>query len=246
MKAILTLKNLNKVFERPPQKPLLALQGINLEIFEEEFFVILGPSGSGKSTLLRILSGLEKDYRGSLTYGQGIEKKDISFVFQQFALFPWLTVFENIELGILTKENDRQKRRLRVNDELKEFGLGDFSHAYPKELSGGMKQRVGLARALVGEPKVLFMDEPFSELDSFTAQALRKELLTLWQKRKPTVVMVTHLLEEAVELADRIAVLTPRPGKIEGILENHLPRPRDRRSSGFYNLEDNLYKLVKP
>lgn len=246
MDKAVVLTQVTKIFQETPQKEVVALKHINLEINTGEFFMILGPSGSGKSTLLRVMSGLDKLYQGSVELGADQKKNEVSFVFQQFALLPWLTVYENIELGLLAKGIPEKERRAIVMKELKQFGLEKFSESYPKELSGGMRQRVGLARAMAIDPKIIFMDEPFSELDSFTAEELRQELLHVWRERKPTIVMVTHLIEEALELADRIAVLTPLPGKIEKIVVNHLERPRNKRSPEFYRLEDELYKLIKP
>lgn len=244
-KAII-LTQVTKIFQETPSEELVVLKHINLEISAGEFFVILGPSGSGKSTLLRLMSGLDKNYKGKIELGADFQKDETGFVFQQFALLPWLTVYENVELGILSKNLEKSERKEIVMKKLKQFGLEKFSNIHPKELSGGMRQRVGLARALVVEPKIIFMDEPFSELDSFTAEELRKEFIRVWHENKPTIVMVTHLIEEALELADRVAVLTPRPGKIEKVVVNYLPRPRDKRSPEFYRLEDELYKLIKP
>lgn len=175
-----------------------------------------------------------------------ISRSDFSFVFQQFALFPWLTVFQNVELGLLSRNFSAKLRSSKVLTGLERLGLERFAQAFPRELSGGMRQRVGIARALVTSPKIIFMDEPFSELDSFTTSNLRQEFLEIWRQTKPTIVMVTHLIEEAAELADRVAVLTPRPGRIEKILPNPLPRPRQKRSKEFFQLEDELYQLVKP
>lgn len=245
MSAILSLKNISKTFKDDNGKKHKALDDIDLEIASGEFFVILGPSGSGKSTLLRIMSDLEKEFEGKLSFS-GDSEKNFGFVFQQFALLPWLTVYENIELGLIPKKVPQKIRHEKIMNELKIFELEGFANSYPKELSGGMRQRVGLARALVIEPQIIFMDEPFSELDSFTATKLRKELLEIWQKRKMTVVLVTHLVEEAIELADRIAVLTPRPAKIESIIQNTITRPRHKRSEEFYTLEDKIYQIIKP
>lgn len=247
----LVAKRITKTFEERPSKSLLALKDINLEIQRGEIFVLLGPSGSGKSTLLRIMSGLEKSYNGSVVFGSGIKKEDISFVFQQFALLPWLTVYQNVELNLLSRHLKEDERRAAICLELKKFGLEKFAHVYPKELSGGMRQRVGLARAMVSKPKIIFMDEPFSELDSFMARQLRQELLDIWKttsttNARLTIIIVTHLIEEALLLADRIAVLTPRPGHIEKLIINHLPRPREIRSPDFFKLEDELYQLIKP
>lgn len=244
MKPIIVLRNINKSFDEHPGK-LAVLKNINLEIPEGEFFVVLGPSGSGKSTLLRIMSGLEIADSGEVKHGSENLLK-MSFVFQQFALLPWLTVYENIELGLLAMNLPMEQRKQKVDRELKRFGLEKFALVYPKELSGGMRQRVGIARALVTSPEIIFMDEPFSELDSFTAEELRIEFLNIWKETKTTIIMVTHLIAEALELADRIAVVTSRPAKIEKIIENKLPRPRQKRSPEFFSLEDQLYKLIKP
>ncbi|HEV8601361.1 MAG TPA: ABC transporter ATP-binding protein [Patescibacteria group bacterium] len=245
MYQIIQLTNVTKHFDEGGKK-LTVLQNINLEIYSGEFFVLVGPSGSGKSTVLRIMSGLEKSYEGHVKLAPDISRQDISFVFQQFALLPWMTIAENIELGLLSRQFSEAARREIVNNELKQFGLEKFSKAYPRELSGGMRQRVGIARALASQPKIIFMDEPFSELDSFTAEELRQELLAIWMERKPTIIMVTHIIQEALELADRVAVLSARPAKIERIVKNTLQRPRQKRSEDFYRLEDQLYQLVKP
>ena len=239
MKPIITLDHVSKTFLEEG-RPITAIEDVTLTIHEGEFFVFLGPSGSGKSTLLRIMSGLEKKYRGRVTMDDSITT---AFVFQQFAIWPWMTVEENIGIGLVARGiNPRE----RVARELERFGLTKFAHAYPRELSGGMKQRVGIARALAVDPHIMFMDEPFSELDSFTAAALRKEILSVWKDTHTTIVMVTHLIPEALDLADRIAVLTSRPGKIEKVLSNHLPRPRKLRSKEFFKIEDELYALIKP
>lgn len=241
---IVTLKNISKTFKEDRQQ-LTVLKDINLEIKTGEFFVFLGPSGSGKSTLLRIMSGLEKDFEGSVSLGEGASSSDLSFIFQQFALLPWLPVFENVEIGLIGRNIPKKEREQKVMDELTKLGLGKFAKSYPKELSGGMKQRVGIARALVTQPKIIFMDEPFSALDSFTAEELRHEVLSIWEKTGTTIVMVTHLVSEALELADRIAVLTPRPGQIKKIVEVKLDRPRQKRSKDFYELEDLLTGSIK-
>jgi len=243
--ALITLEAVSKTFKEKNIE-LTVLQDISLEVFSGEFLVCVGPSGAGKSTLLRIMSGLEKSYQGKVILNSGLTQKDMSFVFQQFALLPWLTVYQNVELGLIARHVPENERKLKVMEELKTFGLYKFANAKPRGLSGGMRQRVGIARALATDPKVIFMDEPFSELDSFTAEELRQELLSIWHKRKPTIVMVTHLIPEAIELADRIAVLTARPGKLEAILENKIPRPRAKRSKEFYILEDKLYKAIQP
>ena len=192
---------------------IVVLDGITLELRADEFVALLGPSGSGKSTLLRILAGLVQPSGGQvMVHGQPLDgaNPQVSMVFQSFALYPWLTVVENVELGLLAKDFSRKERRQRALAAIDLIGLDGFEDAYPKELSGGMKQRVGFARALVVEPEALFMDEPFSALDVLTAQNLREQLLDLWTDRTmPTrsILMVTHNIDEAVSLADRLVVL---------------------------------------
>lgn len=241
---IIALKNVTKIFKEDGQD-LVALKDINLEINSGEFFILLGPSGSGKSTLLRIMSGLEKEYQGQVVLGENISQKDFSFIFQQFALLPWMNVLDNVGLGLLARNIPQKERENIVMEELKKLGLEKFANSFPKELSGGMRQRIGIARAIVTKPKIIFMDEPFSALYSFTAEELRQEILEIWQRTKTTMVMVTHLISEALELGDRIAVLTPRPGKIEAVVENKLNRPRQKRSQDFFNMEDKLNELIK-
>ncbi|MBX4210622.1 ABC transporter ATP-binding protein [Candidatus Parcubacteria bacterium] len=243
---ILKLRRITKKFTDYDRPNILVLDDISYDIKEGEFVVIVGPSGSGKSTLLRIMSGLERSYEGDVLYREDISQSDMSFVFQQFALLPWLTVEQNVELGLLKRHGHFGQFHAEVTRELKTLGLERFRHNYPKELSGGMRQRVGIARALITNPKIIFMDEPFSELDSFTAEELRKEILDIWKQRKMTIVMVTHIISEAIELADRISVLTPRPAHIEKTLENLLPRPRAMRSREFFDLEDRLKELIRP
>ena len=244
MPTVINLKNLSKSF-KIKDKELKVLKDINLEIREGEFFVLLGPSGCGKSTLLRIISGLEGDYQGSVEFDKLVKKSDLSFIFQQFALLPWLTVYENAKLGLLSKDMPENKKNNIVTNELTKLGLKKFLNSYPKELSGGMKQRVGIARALATNPKIIFMDEPFSELDSFTSKELRNDVLRIWQEQKPTIIMVTHRIDEALELGDRIAILTPLPGSIKAIINNNLSRPRDKRSKKFFDFEDKIDGMIK-
>src|ERR1035441_827830 len=225
----------------------------NLVIEPGKIVALLGPSGCGKSTLLRMLTGLSHPSSGTLLWhGKPLDGKmpNVAIVFQSFALFPWLTVLENVEAPLEAKgvpTVERRKRALRMLDTV---GLDGFETAYPKELSGGMKQRVGFARALVVEPEVLFMDEPFSALDVLTAENLRGELLELWEDKKintQSVFLVTHNIEEAILLADRIIVLGKNPARIRTNFKVELPRPRDRRSPAFTILVDYVYKiLTKP
>lgn len=246
MTTLLQVHHLAKAFPAGRRRQHFALQNVNLTVHAGEFLVIVGPSGSGKSTLLRIMSHLEDRFTGNLTYARSLKPTDMSFVFQHFALLPWLTVYQNVEIALLSHPWPPQKKQQRIGHELQRLGLSHVAHHYPRDLSGGMQQRVGLARALVNEPQVIFLDEPFSELDSFTADELRRALLAMWQERHPTIIMVTHIAAEAVELADRIAVFTPAPGTVEHIVADPLPRPRNRRSTDFFALEDKLMNLIKP
>ena len=245
MEPIVSIKHIRKVFHDTPPPHHVALDDISLDIRAGEIFVFLGPSGSGKSTLLRIMSGMERDFTGTVALASGITRSDMSFVFQQFALLPWLTVAQNIGMGLVGRGVEPREQEHRVAEELARFGLEKFSHSFPRELSGGMRQRVGIARALATKPKIIFMDEPFSELDSFTAEELRHEFLKIWADTGATIIMVTHLIEEAIQLADRVAVLSARPAKIKEIVVNHLPRPREKRTPEFFRMEDVLYSLVK-
>ncbi len=242
----ITVSHVSKTFGGGSHAHILALDNVSFEIHEGEFFLMVGPSGCGKSTLLRIMSGLDKDYSGTVKFHEGFFHKDIGFVFQQFALLPWMTVEQNVEMSLLARKIPEDERKPAVAAELRRFGLEQFATAYPRELSGGMRQRVGIARALVMNPKILFLDEPFSELDSFVATALRRDLLEIWKERKLTVVMVSHIVPEAIELGSRIAVMSSRPGRLEKIIVNNLPRPREKRSEEFFDMEDQLYSLIKP
>lgn len=246
-RPILKLNNIRQIFHVAGKKqPTIALDSITCSINPGEFFVFLGPSGAGKSTILRIMAGLEKPHRGEVAWGNDTTHLDSNFVFQQFALLPWLTVADNVELAILSRESNAAIRRKLVMKELAEFGLRDVANVHPRELSSGQRQRVGLARAFVSNPKVIFIDEPFSELDSFTARKLQEELIRIWQERKPTIVMVSNNIQEALLLADRIAVVSHRPAKVRKIIPNDLPRPRNPRSEKFFSLEDQLSDLIRP
>jgi NitT/TauT family transport system ATP-binding protein len=222
----------------------------NLTIEPGKIVALLGPSGCGKSTLLRMLTGLSQPSSGILSWhGKPLEGQmpNVAIVFQSFALFPWLTVLENVEAPLQARGVGAVERRKRALRTLDTVGLDGFETAYPKELSGGMKQRVGFARALVVEPEVLFMDEPFSALDVLTAENLRNELLELWlNKKMPTsaIFIVTHNIEEAVMLADRILVLGRNPARIRSDFNVKLKHPRDRKSGRFVELVDYIYKVM--
>ncbi len=221
--------------------PVAALSDVDLTIPEKRFVCLVGPSGCGKSTLLRILARLLQPDEGSVTFA---DKQVLSMVFQDFALFPWLTVEQNIGFGLTMQGASPAARTRLVREHVAEMGLHGFEHQHPQELSGGMKQRVGIARALTMQPDILLMDEPFSSLDAFTAEKLRQAVLQVWQRDQMTVVMVTHLIEEAVELADEIVVFSARPGRVVERVPVDLPRPRNRRSAPFYALVDRLAQFV--
>ncbi len=241
MQKLISLHNIHKHFLDGDRK-LEVLREINLEVFQGELLVILGPSGSGKSTLLRIMAGLEPQSSGVCRYAKHVRT---SFIFQNFALFPWLTVYQNIEFGLKMEGVPSKERHKQVLLQIKEMGLEGFEAVYPRELSGGMKQRVGIARALAINPQIIFLDEPFSALDSFTAKKLRTELLKIWREKKVTMVMVTHLIEEALQLADRIAIVGPRPASIEALINNTLSRPRNLRSKSFFAQADKISDIIR-
>jgi NitT/TauT family transport system ATP-binding protein len=247
---LISVKDLSKSFSGPDGSSVPVLEGITLDVAEGEFVALLGRSGSGKSTLLRCIAGLIAPTAGQVLFrGQPLTgtNRDTTMVFQTFALLPWLTVQQNVEIGLEARgvaPAERSERALRAIDLV---GLDGYESAYPKELSGGMRQRVGFARALVVEPAALLMDEPFSALDVLTSENLRGELLELWEgKRFPTktMVMVTHNIEEAVLLADRILVLGTNPGRIKADMRNPLPRPRRRRTPDFEALVDQIYRMM--
>jgi NitT/TauT family transport system ATP-binding protein len=248
--AIIRAEKIEKYYAQPSQNRIQVISATDLSIVPGEILALLGPSGSGKSTMLRMLTGLSTPTAGQV-YWHGTPIADaeinVSIVFQSFALFPWLTVLENVEAPLQARGVQPAERRERSMKMLDMVGLDGFEAAYPKELSGGMRQRVGFARALVVEPEVLFMDEPFSALDVLTAENLRSELLELWAKKTmPTkaVFIVTHNIEEAVLLADRIIVLGRNPGHIRTDFAVHLPQPRDRKSPAFTQLVDYIYKVL--
>ena len=248
--AIIRAEQIEKYYAQPSENRIQVIAPTDLSIVAGEIVALLGPSGSGKSTLLRMLAGLSKPSGGEVFWhGKPIRSQtiNVSIVFQSFALFPWLTVFENVEAPLKARGMSPADRRDRTSDILGTVGLDGFQSAYPKELSGGMRQRVGFARALVVEPEVLFMDEPFSALDVLTAENLRSELLELWAKKTiPTeaVFIVTHNIEEAVLLADRIIVLGRNPGHVRTDFKVNLPHPRDRKSGPFTQLVDYIYKVL--
>ncbi|HIH61840.1 MAG TPA: ABC transporter ATP-binding protein [Methanobacteriales archaeon] len=239
----LKIEGLSKKFKDRP-----ILQDINLQVEDGEFLCIVGPSGCGKTTLLRIIAGLEKPTTGRiLADGRPIKGPgaDRGFVFQQYTLFPWRTVLENVTFGLELKELEKDEREKIAIDYLKLVGLEDFKDAYPYELSGGMKQRVAIVRALANNPRFLLMDEPFAALDIQTRNLLQRELLYIWDKTNETIIFVTHNVDEAVFLADRIVVLSARPGRILKIFKVEIDRIRDRLSKEFLTLRGEILKILE-
>ncbi|MDP5225732.1 MULTISPECIES: nitrate/sulfonate/bicarbonate ABC transporter ATP-binding protein [Arthrobacter] len=247
--TLIAVDDVTKVFATDGGEKTV-LDGISLTINHGEIVALLGRSGSGKSTLLRCIAGLIGPSTGTVSYkGTPLNGSNpgTALVFQSFALLPWLTVLENVELGLEAKGIKPAERRERALKAIDVIGLDGFESAYPKELSGGMRQRVGFARALVVEPDVLLMDEPFSALDVLTSENLRSELVRMWSEGTmptQTALIVTHNIEEAIQLADRILVLDSNPGRIKAELTVELPKPRDRRSPEFEDLVDEVYGIL--
>jgi NitT/TauT family transport system ATP-binding protein len=227
------------------------LVDVSVTAYRNEFLMITGPSGCGKSTLLRIIAGLTKPTGGEVKFlGTPITepRTDIAMIFQNFVLLPWKTSIDNVMFGLSSRQDLSEDRKKEIAENaLEQVGLEGFEHVYPGELSGGMKQRVGIARALALEPKVLLMDEPFSSLDDLTAERLRKEIYSLLinpESPIQTVIMISHNVEEIVELADRAVVLSARPGRVVADLPIDLPRPRSRKAEEFQDWVDKLYSFL--
>jgi len=242
---LIEVKGLNHYYGPPPGGHLV-LENVDLTLYQNEVVGLLGRSGSGKSTLLRTIAGLIRPRRGEVKRIASEDCLDpsVAMVFQTFALFPWLTVQENVELGLEAQKVPADERRTRALAAIDLIGLDGFENAYPKELSGGMRQRVGLARALVVNPSLLLMDEPFSALDVLTAETLRTDLLDLWSEgRMPikSILIVTHNIEEAVQMCDRILVFSSNPGRVVADIKVDIPRPRDRLDPPFRALVDDIY-----
>jgi ABC-type nitrate/sulfonate/bicarbonate transport system ATPase subunit len=230
------------------QQEIVALEGIDVEIAADEFLTILGPSGCGKTTLLNIVAGFEQATSGDVRldgdpiHGPG---PDRGVVFQEYALFPWLTVEQNIEFGPRERRVSKAERRNRVRRLIASIGLSGFERRYPQELSGGMRQRVALGRVLVNDPKILLMDEPFAALDAQTRTLMQDELLRVWSRERRTVLFITHNIEEAILLGDRVVVMTARPGRIKEIVAVDLPRPRDVTSTDFNAIRRRVSALLE-
>jgi len=243
--------HLTLTFKPKNRDPVTALQGFDLQVSKGEFLSLVGPSGCGKSTFLNVLLGLLKPDSGELSLngkqinGPGQER---AMVFQEFGLLPWRTVLANVELGLELKGTAPSIRRERALELIKLVGLESFQSHYPHELSGGMKQRVGLARALATEPEVLLMDEPFAALDAQTRDLMQAELLQVWERTKKTVLFVTHSIEEAAYLSDRVVIMTARPGRTKDVLKIDLPRPRDyemRLTPEFNDIKAKIWSTLK-
>jgi ABC-type nitrate/sulfonate/bicarbonate transport system ATPase subunit len=238
------VRGVNKVFPRR-EGELVVLQDIELAIAPREFVCLLGPSGCGKSTLLNLVGGFDRPTSGTIEIdGQPVVGPDPRrvFVFQEYGIFPWASVWDNVALGLRKLPKDEQHRIVEHYIDL--VGLKGFEKTYPNELSGGMKQRVAVARALAVHPDVIFMDEPLGALDSLTRLQMRAELLRIWQAEKMTILFVTHDVDEALQLADRIVVMTPRPGRIAEIVPVRAPHPRDIGSPEYGKLKNRLYELL--
>ncbi len=251
MAPLIEAQNLCLSFTPKNREPVIALAGLNLAVSRGEFVSIVGPSGCGKSTFLNVVLGLIKQNSGALELdgkpitGPGQER---AMVFQEFGLLPWRTVVGNVELGLELKGIPVRERTQRASHLIKLVGLSGFEQHYPHELSGGMKQRVGLARALATEPKVLLMDEPFAALDAQTRDLMQTELLQIWERTQKTVLFVTHSIEEAAYLSDRVIVMTARPGRTKDVLRIKLPRPRDyemRLTPEFNEIKLRIWEVLK-
>ncbi|HVP26402.1 MAG TPA: ABC transporter ATP-binding protein [Candidatus Bathyarchaeia archaeon] len=250
--SVIEIENVTKTFVTDHSK-MLVLDNVSFSIGKDEFVCLVGPSGCGKSTLLRIMAGLEKTDSGKILFqGQPIQKPTpkIAMVFQLFGLLPWKTALENVEVPLEVLGVAKQNRMHIAEEYLQMVGLEGFENTYPHDLSGGMKQRVGIARALALKPEVLLMDEPFSSLDELTAKTLRELVLNIW--RNPalptnTFIMVSHNVEEAVFMADRVIVMSPRPGKVIGEIKVDIPRPRTQhlRSKEYFRSVDEVVKLLE-
>lgn len=243
--GIIEIKNISKIFGNSNSK-VIALQDINATINPGEFVSIVGPSGCGKSTLLRLVVGLESPTSGTIF----LDNQEITgtshergLVFQDPTLFPWLNVYHNVASGLIAR-NILKENQKEIGEFIKLVGLSGFEKAYPHQLSGGMAQRVALARALLNQPKVLLLDEPLGALDAFTRMQMQDEILRIWKERQTTMILITHDVDEAIYMSDRIIIMSPRPGKIEETIQVHLSRPRARNSSDFLLLRSRILETL--
>ena len=242
----LYIKNLDKTYHAE-NGDVHALANVNLTINPGEFISFVGSSGCGKSTLLRLIAGLETEFTGEITLGGNNlvgPSIDRGMVFQEARLFPWLTVENNISFGLVDENLSKEERKRIVNEHIELVNLQGFAKSFPHQLSGGMQQRVSIARALVNYPKILLLDEPFGALDAFTRLQMQQEFLRIWEIEKTTVLLVTHDVDEAIYLADKVVVLSSRPGTISKIINVNESRPRDRSSSAFTDIKREIYKVI--
>jgi len=247
MAVSLKLSKITKIFpENGSLKQVPVLDNFDCSIESGQLFSIVGPSGCGKTTLLRIIAGLEKASEGQvLLNGDAITDNDrrVGLVFQEFALFPWRTALQNIEMGLEISGVPKAERREEALKYVREFGLEGFENTYPKMLSGGMKQRVAIARTLISKPQVVLMDEPFGSLDGKSRIEMQNFLLEVWEQRKMTVVFVTHSVDEAVYLGDRVMILSKRPSSIMETFDVKIPRPRDRSDPALMKMRERIFEL---
>jgi ABC-type nitrate/sulfonate/bicarbonate transport system ATPase subunit len=242
----LRVQEVNKIFLAPDNTPFLALDTVSLSVEPGEFISFVGPSGCGKSTLLRLIAGLEQPSSGKLWVGDESitgPNAERGLVFQDPNLFPWLTVRRNVQAGLVARGVLHEKRH-EVDEFIRLVGLEAFADSYPHHLSGGMAQRVALARALINHPKVLLLDEPLGALDAFTRMRMQDEVLRLWQTRRTTMLLVTHDVDEAIYMSDRIIIMSPRPGRIEQSIRVDIDRPRDRSSAEFLTMRGAILELL--
>jgi NitT/TauT family transport system ATP-binding protein len=248
--ALCAARGVSHDFPLPTGKPLRVLEDVGLEVRANEIVALLGPSGCGKSTILRILAGLIRPTQGEVLYHGGPLgglTPGVAIVFQSFALYPWMTVAENVRVVLRAEGLPPREAAARAEQAIRLVGLAGSEEAYPRELSGGMKQRVGMARALAVEPEMLFMDEPFSQVDALTAESLRAEVVDLWSAKDrhlSSILMVSHDIKEVVYMADRIVILGANPGRVRTVVDNRLPRPRDYRAPAVLGLVDQLHDII--
>jgi len=246
--SLIQLKDIVKTYEDPKRKTkLLAIDNVSLEVEENEFLCILGPSGCGKSTLLNMIAGFEKQTSGSVHMNNKLITKpgaDRGVVFQQPTLMPWLTVWENVSFHLMLEGVSKAERKKRSLEYIEMVGLKGFENHFPYELSGGMNQRVGIARALMLNPSAILMDEPFASIDAQTKSDMQEELVKLWEKHKITVIFITHSIDEALILGTKVAVMTRRPGTIREMMPINLPRPRDVTSDEFNSYKRRIRELL--
>jgi len=242
MSSTISVNNVNRIYTDAEGNKVNALYNVDLDIRPGEFISIIGPSGCGKTTLLRLIAGLDKPQSGELTI-DGSKITDVSpergYVFQQGGLFPWLNVENNIAYGLKARKVYK-KNMDKISRYISMVGLDGFERSYPHQISGGMAQRVAIARALINEPKALLLDEPMGALDSFTRADLQDKILELWKENGITMILVTHDIDEAIYLSDRIVIMTPRPGKISKLIDVDLPRPRHRGGSEFLAMRKSI------